>query len=226
MKVCASSCTPPHCISLMSPRTAERNSSIRTSPARSISSKRPMTAGVGSFVYTSTTSVFGDALAPPAGKPCHMGDRTGHADPEEHLRRDQGSGRGPVPARSRGTRGLPASCSGRHASSPRQDDDKAVRLAWTDDNAKVNEFLFPARGSRGCRDSPSAGRRTCAGTRVPAIHHQRNDTLFTGGPAAAACGCSRGDPVTRPGLPVGVRAPRLEDVPGHRSRLCQRTGSS
>jgi nucleoside-diphosphate-sugar epimerase len=25
---------------------------------------------------------------------------------------------------------------------PEEDDDKAVRLAWTDDNAKVNEFLF------------------------------------------------------------------------------------
>ena len=28
-----------------------------------------VTAGVGSFVYTSTTSVFGDALLPPAGAP-------------------------------------------------------------------------------------------------------------------------------------------------------------
>ena len=26
-------------------------------------------AGVGAFVYTSTTSVFGDALVPPAGAP-------------------------------------------------------------------------------------------------------------------------------------------------------------
>ena len=55
-------------------------------------------AGVRAFVFTSTTSAFGDALIPPAGAPAAWITEDVDAGPEEHLRRDQGGGRGPLPA--------------------------------------------------------------------------------------------------------------------------------
>ena len=53
---------------------------------------------VRAFVMTSTTSAFGDALKPPPGAPGGVDRRTGHARPEEHLRRHQEGGRRPLPA--------------------------------------------------------------------------------------------------------------------------------
>ncbi len=52
---------------------------------------------VRSFVFTSTTSTFGDALTPPRGRTGHLDHRRRGADPEEHLRHHQGCRRRPVP---------------------------------------------------------------------------------------------------------------------------------
>ncbi len=100
-----------------------------------------VTAGVAAFVYTSTTSVFGDALAPPAGAPA--------AWVTEEVR--------PVPKNIYGVTKAAAEdlCQLFHRNKglacvvlrtsrffPEEDDDNIVREAYTDDNIKVNEYLF------------------------------------------------------------------------------------
>lgn len=97
-------------------------------------------AGVGSFVFTSTTSVFGDALVPPAGAPA--------AWVTEDVR--------PLPKNIYGVTKAAAEdlCQLFHRNQglacivlrtsrffPEEDDDKEVRAAYSDDNAKANEYL-------------------------------------------------------------------------------------
>lgn len=96
--------------------------------------------GVGSFVYTSTTSVFGDALIPPAGAPA--------AWVTEDVR--------PIPKNIYGVTKAAAEdlCQLFHRNKglacivlrtsrffPEEDDRKAIRDAYTDENIKVNEYL-------------------------------------------------------------------------------------
>jgi UDP-glucose 4-epimerase len=98
-------------------------------------------AQVDAFVFTSTTSVFGDALAPPAGAPATW--------VTEELR--------PVPKNIYGVTKAAAEdlCELFHRNHdlvciilrtsrffPEADDDKAVRDAYDDANNKVNEYLF------------------------------------------------------------------------------------
>jgi nucleoside-diphosphate-sugar epimerase len=99
------------------------------------------TTGVEAFVYTSTTSVFGDALVPPAGAPATW--------VTEDLT--------PVPKNIYGVTKAAAEelCQLFHRNNglacivlrtsrffPEEDDNKAVRDAYADDNIKTNEFLF------------------------------------------------------------------------------------
>jgi len=98
-------------------------------------------AGVKSFVFTSTTSVFGRALTPPAGAPAAW-------ITEEVV---------PVPKNIYGitklaaenlceftvqSRGLPCIVLRTARFFPEQDDDKALRQDYDDTNLKVNEFLY------------------------------------------------------------------------------------
>jgi len=97
--------------------------------------------GVGAFIFTSTTSVFGDALRPPAGTPAAWVTE----------------GVAPIPRNIYGVTKLAAEdlCllfHRKHAVNciilrtsrffPEQDDDKLKRDRYADDNAKANEFLF------------------------------------------------------------------------------------
>jgi UDP-glucose 4-epimerase len=99
------------------------------------------TAGVESFVYTSTTSVFGDALVPPAGAAA--------AWVTEEVT--------PVPKNIYGVTKAAAEdlCQLFHRNQgvacivlrtarffPEEDDNKSVRETFSDDNVKVNEYLF------------------------------------------------------------------------------------
>src|SRR5882757_10921216 len=99
-----------------------------------------VSAGVRSFVYTSTTSVFGDALAPPSGAPAawiteevtpvpkniYGATKTAAEDLCHLFHRNQG-----------------LACIVLRTSRffPEEDDDKEARQAYSDDNAKVNEYL-------------------------------------------------------------------------------------
>jgi UDP-glucose 4-epimerase len=99
------------------------------------------TAGVESFVFTSTTSVFGDALAPPAGAAA--------AWVTEEVT--------PVPKNIYGVTKAAAEnlCQLFHRNQgvacivlrtarffPEEDDSKGVRETYSDDNVKANEYLF------------------------------------------------------------------------------------
>ena len=99
------------------------------------------TNGVGAFVFTSTTSVFGDALRPPAGTPA--------AWVTEHVK--------PIPKNIYGVTKTAAEdfCLLFHRKHglnciilrtsrffPEEDDDKLKRDQYGDENAKANEFLF------------------------------------------------------------------------------------
>lgn len=97
-------------------------------------------AGVGSFVFTSTTSVFGDALVPAAGAPAawiteavtpvpkniYGVTKTAAEDLCQLFHRNQG-----------------LACIVLRTSRffPEEDDNPAVRAAWDDGNLKANELL-------------------------------------------------------------------------------------
>ena len=98
-------------------------------------------AGVGAFVFTSSTSVFGRALTPPPGAPAAW-------ITEDVV---------PIPKNIYGitklaaeqlcelfhrTRGLPAIVLRTSRFFPEDDDRKATRDAYVDDNVKANEFLY------------------------------------------------------------------------------------
>jgi UDP-glucose 4-epimerase len=98
-------------------------------------------AGVESFVFTSTTSVFGHALVPPAGAPA--------AWVTEDVT--------PIPKNIYGVTKAAAEdlCRLFHRDKelacivlrtsrffPEEDDDQAMRAAYADDNLKANEYLF------------------------------------------------------------------------------------
>jgi UDP-glucose 4-epimerase len=98
-------------------------------------------AGVQSFVFTSTTSVFGDALVPPAGaqaawitedvppipKNIYGATKAAAEDLCQLFHRNHGLG-----------------CIVLRTSRffPEEDDDELVRSSYTDANVKANEYLF------------------------------------------------------------------------------------
>jgi UDP-glucose 4-epimerase len=98
-------------------------------------------AGVGSFVYTSTTSVFGDALVPPPGAPAawiteevtpvpkniYGATKTAAEDLCQLFHRNQG-----------------LACIVLRTSRffPEEDDNDEVREAFSDENVKANEYLY------------------------------------------------------------------------------------
>lgn len=100
-----------------------------------------VTAGVESFVYTSTTSVFGDALIPAPGEPAVW--------VTEDVR--------PIPKNIYGVTKAAAEdlCQLFHRNEklaclvlrtsrffPEEDDDAFIRDAYADENSKLNEYLF------------------------------------------------------------------------------------
>lgn len=98
-------------------------------------------AGVGSFVFTSTTSAFGRALTPPPGAPAawvtedvapvprnvYGATKTAAEDLCELIHRDHG---------------LPVLVLRTSRFFPEEDDRDDVRAAYAGDNAKVNELLY------------------------------------------------------------------------------------
>ncbi len=78
-----------------------------------------MSAGVESFVFTSTTSAFGDALAPPAGAPAAWVTEDVTPIPKNIYGVTKAAAEDLCQLFHR-NEGLPASCSGRRASFPRR----------------------------------------------------------------------------------------------------------
>jgi len=122
--------------------THDRQAFIDTNIAGTLNLlEEAVAAGVRAFVFTSTTSVFGDALVPPPGEPA--------AWITEEVR--------PVPKNIYGVTKAAAEdlCQLAHRNQglacvilrtsrffPEEDDNAATRAAYADDNVKLNEFLY------------------------------------------------------------------------------------
>jgi nucleoside-diphosphate-sugar epimerase len=98
-------------------------------------------AGVTAFVYTSTTSVFGDALVPPPGDPAAWitGDVAAVPKNIYGVTKAAAEDLCQLFARNHSLRAIVLRTS---RFFPEEDDNPAVREAYTDANIKANEFLY------------------------------------------------------------------------------------
>jgi UDP-glucose 4-epimerase len=97
-------------------------------------------AGVRSFVYTSTTSVFGDALVPPASAPAAWVTEDVAPVPKNIYGVTKAAAEDLCQLFHR-NQGLPCVVLRTSRFFPEVDDDRSVRDAYADDNAKANEYL-------------------------------------------------------------------------------------
>jgi nucleoside-diphosphate-sugar epimerase len=98
-------------------------------------------ARVESFIYTSTTSVFGDALLPPAGVPAVWVTEDVNPSPKNIYGVTKAAAEDLCRLFHR-NQGLACIVLRTSRFFPEEDDDKAVREAYADDNIKVNEYLY------------------------------------------------------------------------------------
>ncbi|WJR80743.1 NAD(P)-dependent oxidoreductase [Bradyrhizobium sp. NP1] len=98
-------------------------------------------AGVAAFVYTSTTSVFGDALVPPPGQPAAWVTEDVVPAPKNIYGVTKAAAEDLCQLFAR-NHALPAIVLRTSRFFPEEDDNRAVRAAYADDNAKANEFLY------------------------------------------------------------------------------------
>jgi len=98
-------------------------------------------AGVGSFVFTSTTSVFGDALRPTSGAPAAWVTEVVTPVPRNIYGVTKAAAEDLCQLFHR-SHGLACIVLRTSRFFPEEDDDKTVRETYAKDNAKANEFLF------------------------------------------------------------------------------------
>jgi UDP-glucose 4-epimerase len=98
-------------------------------------------AGVTAFVYTSTTSVFGDALVPPPGEPAAWITEDVAALPKNiyGVAKAAAEDLCQLFARNHALRTIVLRTS---RFFPEEDDNRSIREAYTDANIKTNEFLY------------------------------------------------------------------------------------
>ena len=97
-------------------------------------------AGVGAFVYTSTTSVFGGALIPPAGAPAAWITEDVTPIPKNIYGVTKAAAEDLCQLFHRNQR-LPCIVLRTSRFFPEEDDNEEVRAAYSDDNLKANEYL-------------------------------------------------------------------------------------
>ena len=100
-----------------------------------------VTAGAKSFVFTSTTSVFGNALVPPPGAPAAWVTEAVTPLPKNIYGVTKAAAEDLCQLFHRNQR-LPCIVLRTSRFFPEEDDDQQVRLVYSDDNLKVNEFLY------------------------------------------------------------------------------------
>jgi len=97
--------------------------------------------GVESFIFTSTTSVFGDALIPPSGAPAAWITEEVSAVPKNIYGATKAAAEDLCQIFHR-NQGLACLILRTSRFFPEEDDNRSVREAYVDDNAKTNEFLY------------------------------------------------------------------------------------
>jgi UDP-glucose 4-epimerase len=98
-------------------------------------------AGVESFIYTSTTSVFGDALVPPPGDPAAWITEEVPTLPKNIYGVTKAAAEDLCQLFYRNHE-LPCIVLRTSRFFPEEDDNRRVRGAYCDENVKVNEFLY------------------------------------------------------------------------------------
>lgn len=98
-------------------------------------------AGVSIFVFTSTTSAFGDALTPPEGAPAAWIDESVPSRPKNIYGVSKTAAED-LCALFHRAHGLNCLVLRTSRFFPEADDSRAVRTVFADENAKANEFLF------------------------------------------------------------------------------------
>ena len=134
-------------------------------------------AGVTAFVYTSTTSVFGDALVPPPGEPAPGSPKTSSAVPKNIYGVTKAAAEDlcQLFARNHSLRAIVLRTS---RFFPEEDDNRAVREAYTDANIKANEFLYRRVDIEDVVSAHLLAIRPRAIGRFREIHHQRHDAVL------------------------------------------------
>lgn len=97
-------------------------------------------AGVEAFIYTSTTSVFGDALVPPAGAPAAWITEEVTAVPKNIYGVTKAAAEDLCQLFYRNHK-LPCIVLRTSRFFPEEDDNRRMREAYSDENVKTNEFL-------------------------------------------------------------------------------------
>jgi len=100
-----------------------------------------LAAGVKSFLFTSTTSVFGDALVPPAGQPAAWITETVTPVPKNIYGVAKAAAEDLCQLFYRNHK-LPCLVLRTSRFFPEEDDHKDMREAYADANLKTNEYLF------------------------------------------------------------------------------------
>src|SRR3981081_2557028 len=98
-------------------------------------------AGVASFVYTSTTSIFGDALVPPPGAPAAWVTEEVTPVPKNIYGATKAAAEELCQLFHR-NQGLACVVLRTSRFFPEVDDNRVIRETYADDNAKANEYLF------------------------------------------------------------------------------------
>ncbi|MBV8921760.1 NAD-dependent epimerase/dehydratase family protein [Bradyrhizobium sp.] len=97
--------------------------------------------GVAAFIYTSTTSVFGDALIPPPGAPAAWITEDVVPVPKNIYGVTKAAAEDLCRLFAR-NHALPTTVLRVSRFFPEEDDDRAIRDTYADANAKTNEFLY------------------------------------------------------------------------------------
>jgi hypothetical protein len=181
-------------------------------------------AGVSTFVYTSTTSVFGHALAPPEGAPAawitedeppaakNIYGATKAAAEDLCAIFHERAGMHCLVLRTsrffpRGGRPHP------HPRGLRRREREGERVP------------VPPRGAPGLRRRAPAGARARPGPGIRALHRERDHALHAGRPGGPEAGCARRRPAPCSGVRKRIPPPRLAHVPLDRPRVRERAGA-
>jgi nucleoside-diphosphate-sugar epimerase len=133
-----------HTATLHKPHVAshERQAFIDTNiTGTNVLLKAAMDADVRAFVFTSTTSVFGNAMNPEAGAPAVWVNESLPPRPRNIYGISKLAAEG-ICGLARRDQGLATVVLRTSRFFPEEDDDPSVAAAWAPDNVKLNEFLY------------------------------------------------------------------------------------
>ena len=133
-----------HAATLHKPHVAthERHEFIDTNVTGTLNLlEEAVRVGAECFIFTSTTSVFGSALIPPPGAPAAWVTEDVAPDPKNIYGVTKGTAEDLCQIFHR-REGLPCLVLRTSRFFPEEDDNRRIREAFSDDNAKANEYLY------------------------------------------------------------------------------------